>query len=261
MQRRKLWLGTTILRNRVRTSTGEDVGKIEDIVLDSTNERILYGVMSLEGYPELLVVPWSSFSTSPWPDYMLLNVDRKTLERAPTVDPAEWPNVSDPNWEDRIRHYYGMDPTPVRDRPIRDRTVYVERDGDRIVRRPARPMSAVGAALLVLVLVGLLWMTYLVSTRGWDGARREIAGSFSGAAYAMKEGTQDATLTAKVKTALSLSRRVPASQINVDSQGDVVTLRGEVDNDEIRNLAEQITKDTPGVREVHNHLYAKQRTQ
>ena len=37
---------------------------------------------------------------------------------------------------------------------------------------------------------------------------------------------------------------------------DVVTLRGEVPNDEVRNLAEQIARDVPGVREVHNHLYA-----
>jgi sporulation protein YlmC with PRC-barrel domain len=55
MQRRKLWLGTTILRNRVRTSTGEDVGKIEDVIVDHRTERIIYAVLMVEGYPELFV--------------------------------------------------------------------------------------------------------------------------------------------------------------------------------------------------------------
>lgn len=122
-------------------------------------------------------------------------------------------------------------------------------------------MPVLGGVVLVLLLLGLLWVTFLVSTRGWDGAKRQIASSFQGAAYAMKETSQDAALTAKVKTALSLSKRIPANQINVDSEGDVVTLRGEVPTDEIRTLAEKIALDTPGVREVHNHLYALQHTQ
>ena len=61
---------------------------------------------------------------------------------------------------------------------------------------------------------------------------------------------------AKVKTALSLSKKIPSGAVTVDSDNDVVTLRGEVPNDEVRNLAEQIARDVPGVREVHNHLYA-----
>jgi hypothetical protein len=256
MQRRKLWLGTTILRNRVRTSTGEDVGKIEDLIMDPATERILYAVLSVEGYPELFVVPWSSFSASPWPDYMLLNIDKKTLERAPNVDPADWPDITDAAWEQRIRDYYGTGPAPAT--PVRERTVYV----DRNVPAPRRKeISIAGGVVLVLFLMGLLWMTFLVSTRGWDGAKEELANTFSRAAYAMKETSQDATLTAKVKAALSLNKQVPANQINVDSQGDVVTLRGEVQSDEIRSLAEQIAQNTPGVRVVHNHLYAMQHTQ
>jgi sporulation protein YlmC with PRC-barrel domain len=68
MQRRKLWLGTTILRNRVRTSTGEDIGKIEDVIVDSSTERLIYAIVMVDGYPELFVVPWSLFSAAPWPD-------------------------------------------------------------------------------------------------------------------------------------------------------------------------------------------------
>jgi len=253
MQRRKLWLGTTILRNRVRTSTGEDVGKIEDVIVDATNARVIYAVLMVDGYPELFVVPWSSFSASPWPDYILLNVDRRTLERGPSFNPADWPDITDPAWERRVTDHYRTGPVPVAERVVRvERPVAARRGGG---------ISVLGGIVIALLVAGLLWMAFLVSTRGWDGAKQQLTNTFSGAAYAMKETSQDAALTGKVKAALSLNKQVPASQIHVESQGDVVTLRGEVPNDEVRSLAEKIASETPGVGEVHNYLYAMQHTQ
>jgi hypothetical protein len=249
-----LWLGTTILRNRVRTSTGEDIGKVEDVIVDAADQRLIYAVLMVDGYPELFVVPWSLFSASPWPDYVLLNIDRKTLEQGPSFNPADWPDITDPAWEQRIRGHYKIGPVPVR-----ERTVRVERPVAVAPRRSG--ISVLGGIVIALFVAGLLWMAFLVSTRGWDGAKQQLTNTFSGAAYAMKETSQDATLTAKVKAALSLNKNVPANQINVDSQGDVVTLRGEVPNDEIRSLAEKIVTDTPGVGAVHNYLYAMQHTQ
>src|SRR5205085_11941398 len=90
------------------------------------------------------------------------------------------------------------------------------------------PASLLGTILAVLLLVVLLAFGYLVATRGWDNAKATASNWAQGVVYAAKETSQDATLTAKVKTALSLSRRVPAANINVDTQNDVVTLKGEV---------------------------------
>jgi len=64
-----------------------------------------------------------------------------------------------------------------------------------------------------------------------------------------------------VKTALALSKRIPADTISVESEGDVVTLRGEVPSDQVRDLAESIARDVPGVQMVHNHIFAVSRTQ
>ncbi len=258
MQRRKLWLGTTILRNRVRTSTGEDVGKIEDVIVDAANGQIIYAVLMVDGYPELFVVPWPLFSASPWPDYILLNVDRKTLERGPSFNPADWPDITDAAWEQRIRDHYRTGPGPIRERVVHVGRPVVER---RVVAPRRTGISVLGGIVIALFVAGLLWMAFLVSTRGWDGAKQQLTNTFSGAAYAMKETSQDAALTAKVKAALSLNKQVPADQIHVESQGDVVTLRGEVPNDEVRSVAEKIAQDTPGVGEVRNYLYAMQHTQ
>ena len=204
---------------------------------------------------KLFAIPWSALSISPSRDYVLLNVDKQTLERAPGFDRNHWPDLTDPAWQSGIHQYYGTPRTTPSVMPV-ERTVYVERPPSR-----KKELSLVTGVLLLCFLVGALWLAFLVSTRGWDQAKEDLRSTFQGAAYAMKETSQDATLTAKVKTALSLSKRIPSNQINVDSEGDVVTLRGEVPNEQARSLAESIARDTPGVREVHNHLYAMSQSQ
>jgi BON domain-containing protein/PRC-barrel domain protein len=134
-------------------------------------------------------------------------------------------------------------------RPLVDRPDYVER------RRPRTGISLIGAILLVCLVLGLAWATFLVATRGWDQARQDMKSSLQSAAYAAKETSKDAALTTKVKTALKLSKRIPADKIDVESDGTVVTLRGDVPSNEIRDLTEKITRDVPGVTDVQNHLF------
>jgi len=118
-----------------------------------------------------------------------------------------------------------------------------------------RGISFVGALALIVLILLLGWTAYQVSTRGWEQTKQDVRSAFQGAAYAAKETSQDAALTAKVKTALALSRRVPSSKIDVDSMSGVVTLRGDVPSEDARTQAESIVKEVPGVQEVHNHLF------
>src|SRR5262249_28001330 len=154
-------------------------------------------------------------------------IDKETLRRAPSFERDVWPNLSDPAWRRRMHDHYGrLYPVP------NDRSIYAE-------RRPARRgISVAGAILLLCLVLALGWFTYLVSTRGWDQAQQDVKSTFQGAAYAAKETSQDATLTAKVKTALSLSKRVPSDKISVDTQNGVVTLRGDVPSSDVAKTAE-----------------------
>jgi sporulation protein YlmC with PRC-barrel domain len=248
MKGQNVWLASALLGSRVRNAVGEDLGKVEEFVLDPATGQIDYAVLSFGGFlgmgDKLFAIPWNALGVSPARDYILLNVDRGRLENAPGFDRNHWPDMTDPTWRRALDDYYGST------RPTA-RTVYV----DRPVRERRRGVPVLAALLLIPILLGLLWTAYLVSTQGWDQTRNDLGSYFQGAAYAMKETSSDVTLTAKVKTALSLSKRIPASQINVDSMGDMVTLRGEVPSDQVKMLAEEIARDTRGVREVQNHLY------
>jgi len=233
----------------VRNTAGETLGKIEDVIVDTETGDVQYAVISFGGVlgmaDKLIPIPWRSLNTATAPDYVLLNVDKESLQRAPGFQRGAWPDVADPAWRRRVDEYYGVY------RPVMERRVYIER---RNVRSPG--LSVIGSILLLVLVLGLAWVTFLVGTRGWGQAREDMRSSIERVAYAAKETSHDAALTTKVKTALTLSKRIPANQIDVDSQGDVVTLRGEVPSEEIRNLAESLTRDVPGVSDVQNHLFA-----
>jgi len=64
----------------------------------------------------------------------------------------------------------------------------------------------------------------------------------------------DATLTAKVKTALVSEPNLKSTTINVDTMGGVVTLKGTAASQEVRRKAEQIASAVDGVRSVRNEL-------
>lgn len=71
------------------------------------------------------------------------------------------------------------------------------------------------------------------------------------------DAIDDAKLTAKVKAALIAEPGLKATQIEVRTEGAVVTLAGYVDDVMQRQQAVQIATGTSGVREVVDHLVVK----
>lgn len=64
----------------------------------------------------------------------------------------------------------------------------------------------------------------------------------------------DATTTAMVKSKLIGNANTKAAKIDVDTRDDVVTLTGEVQSAEEKQLAEELAKNTGDVRQVVNRL-------
>ncbi len=71
------------------------------------------------------------------------------------------------------------------------------------------------------------------------------------------EGTADLSTSAAVKSRLLWNHSTSGLDINVTTENGVVTLEGLADSVEIRELAERLTADTNGVREVRNLLHVQ----
>jgi hyperosmotically inducible protein len=67
----------------------------------------------------------------------------------------------------------------------------------------------------------------------------------------------DASVTAKVKTALIAEPGLSGMAIDVDTSQNVVTLNGTVASDDLRQRAERVARGIEGVKEVKNNLTVK----
>jgi len=79
-------------------------------------------------------------------------------------------------------------------------------------------------------------------------------GSIWSAISSVGGASNDATTSAKVRTALNFSKSISPYPIEVDTSGGVVTLRGTVPSQEAKALAGSIAHDTEGVKEVANEI-------
>jgi hypothetical protein len=71
-----------------------------------------------------------------------------------------------------------------------------------------------------------------------------------------KPQPDDVTLARKVESEIFRDADVPKGQINVNAEGGVIYLRGEIDNPDLIKDLEKAARNVQGVREVENLLHA-----
>lgn len=102
---------STLIGDAVRNRAGEDLGKIEDIMIDVEHGRIAYAVLSFGGFlgigDKLFAIPWSSLDLDTQDQCFLLEVSKDQLEKAPGFDKDHWPQTEDRSYIDEVYGYYG----------------------------------------------------------------------------------------------------------------------------------------------------------
>jgi len=104
---------TTLIGDDVRNSAGEDLGKIEDFMIDLDSGRIAYAVLSFGGFlgmgDKLFAIPWQSLEVDLDEKCFRFDVDKETLEKAPGFDKDNWPETQDYEIVTTVYDYYGVD--------------------------------------------------------------------------------------------------------------------------------------------------------
>ncbi|HAX98188.1 MAG TPA: hypothetical protein DCY12_04685 [Candidatus Atribacteria bacterium] len=105
---------SNIIGSKVRNPEGDDLGKIEEIVIDVQEGKIVYAVLSFGGVlgisDKYFAIPWESLAPLPIEGEFVLNVSKSKLETAPGFDKSKWPNMKDREWGSGIYGYYGLTP-------------------------------------------------------------------------------------------------------------------------------------------------------
>lgn len=104
----------TLAGDSVRNSAGEDLGKVDEIMIDIPTGRVAYAVVSFGGFlrmgNKLFAIPWSSLKVDEDEKCFILDVDRRTLESAPGFDKENWPDMADATWRTNVFSHYGAVP-------------------------------------------------------------------------------------------------------------------------------------------------------
>jgi len=110
----KVLSASTISSDRVKNAAGDDLGKIEDVMIDVDSGRIAYAVLSFGGFMKvgnkLFAVPWQALRLDAVNKQFILNVDKSVLEKAPGFDKDNWPDMADPTFGNNIYQHYGYKP-------------------------------------------------------------------------------------------------------------------------------------------------------
>ena len=105
---------TKLIGDPVVNRKGEDLGKIEDFVIDPRTGRVDFAVLSFGGFlgmnDKLFAVPLEAMKMSLEDKRFILDVDKERLKQAPGFDKNHWPDTSDRAFGTKIYSYYGYEP-------------------------------------------------------------------------------------------------------------------------------------------------------
>lgn len=104
----------TLIGNKVTNARGEDLGHLEDLMIDLETGSVAYAVLSYGGIlgygDKLFAVPWRALSLDAKNKTLHLDVERETLKQAEGFDKHHWPNTADRAWGQRLHAQYGVTP-------------------------------------------------------------------------------------------------------------------------------------------------------
>jgi len=106
---------TDIVGADVKNPKGENLGKVEELVIEPMSGSIDYAVISFGGFlgmgDKFFAVPFSLLKAPEVQEgdklaHFTFDVEKSRLEKAPGFDKNNWPDVASPTWSQEIDRYY-----------------------------------------------------------------------------------------------------------------------------------------------------------
>lgn len=111
-QRNKPLRAATIVGADVRNSENEDLGEIQDVVMDPQSGDIAYAILSHGGFlgiaEKQIAVPWENLKVTDNAEapVFVLNVSEKVLDEAPSFERDSWAEIDNAEWRQLNDAYY-----------------------------------------------------------------------------------------------------------------------------------------------------------
>jgi sporulation protein YlmC with PRC-barrel domain len=118
----KVHRASEIIGSNIENRQGENLGEIEDLVVDPATGRISYAVLSYGGVlgvgDRRTAVPFTALNPKPDdPEKLVLNIERQRLEQAPSFESREWTELNDPNYTRKVDQFFQQQGRDMRESP------------------------------------------------------------------------------------------------------------------------------------------------
>jgi sporulation protein YlmC with PRC-barrel domain len=104
----------TLTGDTVKNRAGEEIGALQEIMIDLDQGRVAYVVMAAGGFlgigDKYFAVPWSLLEVDTDSHAVIVDLDKQTIEDAPGFDKDNWPDPSDVGWLNKVYDYYDRQP-------------------------------------------------------------------------------------------------------------------------------------------------------
>lgn len=102
---------STLSGDPIYNPAEEKLGKVEDIMIDVTDGRVAYVVLSFGGVmgmgDKLFAVPWQALRLDEEKHRFILDVPKERLKDAPGFDKDNWPDMDAESFGTEIYDFYG----------------------------------------------------------------------------------------------------------------------------------------------------------
>ncbi|MBV9735943.1 MAG: PRC-barrel domain-containing protein [Acidisphaera sp.] len=106
--------GSKVSSTSVYNAQGESLGSIEDVMIDKRSGRIAYAVLNFGGFLGIggrhHPLPWSTLKYDTSLGGYVVNLDRRTLEGAPSYASDQDVRWEDQQWGRSVHDYYKAEP-------------------------------------------------------------------------------------------------------------------------------------------------------
>ncbi|MBP6918732.1 MAG: PRC-barrel domain-containing protein [Legionellaceae bacterium] len=99
-----------ITGTKVKNMAGENLGEINDVVIDKSQGKISYLVLDFGGLfgfgNKFFAMPWNLFTYDQKDGNYIIKLDKERLKNSPGFDKDNWPNFSEQAFVTSINKYY-----------------------------------------------------------------------------------------------------------------------------------------------------------
>jgi sporulation protein YlmC with PRC-barrel domain len=107
---------TSIVGDKVESPTGDDLGTIDNIMINLSTGRVEYAIIEYGSFlgigGKLFAIPFGELRPAPGKHAFIINRDKDYLRMSPGFDKSHWPETNDHSYYGDVDSYWGAAAMP-----------------------------------------------------------------------------------------------------------------------------------------------------